>query len=51
MTINAAIVMAIEAIGAAMEEDIKPSTTNIAVILNENKKFRTLNNEEKKKFF
>jgi proteasome alpha subunit len=51
MTIDAAIAMAIEAIGAAMEEDLKPSTTNIAIISNENKKFRTLNSEEKQKFF
>lgn len=51
MNKDAAIAMAIEAIGAAMEEELKPSTINIAVISNENKKFRSLNDEEKKKFF
>jgi 20S proteasome alpha/beta subunit len=51
LTIDAAIAISIEAIGAAMEEEVKPSTTNIAIISNEDKKFRTLNIEEKKKFF
>jgi proteasome alpha subunit len=50
MSLDEACAMAVEAIRVAMNEELKPNTVNIAIISVEDKKFRTLTEEEKKKY-
>jgi proteasome alpha subunit len=50
LNLDEAIALSIEAIRAAVDEELKPKTVNIAVISVDDRKFRSLNDTEKQKY-
>jgi proteasome alpha subunit len=50
LNLDEAIALSIEAIRAAVDEELKPKTVNIAVISVDDRKFRSLNDAEKQKY-